>query len=216
MNKKPDTSSLIKLKPHEHIEEIIQKITPFAEQFIASRGDVLQYNIARKHQCYLLHSGSITLNRRGDGMVLNKENAPFILGVSNQYTTTSTLYVKVMENSLLSRLSVERFNLLTESYNLWQNLCFLLIYNAARVYEHSTIISQMSSYDVIRFQLNELISEPDEIRLNTTASTYILGRTYLSRSWVMRILSALKNEGHITLHRGILVKITALPDSLQV
>lgn len=215
MNKQPDISSLIKFKPVDHIEHIIQKVSPFAESFIAARGEVLRYNVASKHQCYLLHSGSITLNRRGDGMVLNKEHAPFIMGVSNQYSTAGNLYVKVVENAQLSRLSVERFNLLTESYNLWQDLCFLLVYNASRVYEHSTVISQMSSYEVIRFQLHELINEPDEIRMNTTAAGYILGRTYLSRSWVMRILSVLKNEGHITLRRGILVKLGPLPESLQ-
>ncbi|ENE1421905.1 helix-turn-helix domain-containing protein [Salmonella enterica] len=214
MNKQPDQSSLIKFKPVGHIEQIIHKVSPFAETFIATKGEVLRYNVANQHHCYLLHSGSITLNRRGDGMVLNREQAPFILGVSNQYSTAGNLYVKVVENAQLSRLSVERFNLLTESYNLWQSLCFLLVYNASRVYEHSTVISQMSSYEVIRFQLNELKNEPDEIRLTTTAASYILNRTYLSRSWVMRILSVLKNEGYITLRRGILMKIGPLPESL--
>ncbi|WJV38364.1 helix-turn-helix domain-containing protein [Raoultella terrigena] len=214
MNTKIDISSLIQFKPLEEIETILQKVSPFAEPFIATRGEILRYNKANKHQCYLLHSGSVTLNRRGDGMVLNTENAPFILGVSNQHASNGNLYVKVVENAHLSRLSVERFNLLTESYNLWKSLCYLLIYNASRVYAHSTMISQMSSYDLIRFQLKELMDERDEIRKNTTAANYIMNRTYLSRSGVMRILSVLKNEGYITLQRGVLVKLSELPESL--
>lgn len=164
---------------------------------------------------FLLHSGSVTLSRRGDGMVLNTEKAPFILGVSNQYGSNDNVYVKIVENSQLSRLSVERFNLLIESYNLWQSLSYLLIYNASRVYAHSTVISQMSSYDLICYQLQQLMDEPEGIRSNITAANYIMNRTYLSRSGVMRILSALRNEQYINLHRGILISIRELPSALK-
>ncbi|MDR9891637.1 helix-turn-helix domain-containing protein [Pseudenterobacter timonensis] len=214
MNTKCDISSLIQYKPIEEIENIIQKVSPFANPFTAARGEILRYTAGNKPHCYLLHSGSVTLNRRGDGMVLNTENAPFVLGVSNQYASNGNLYLKVVENAQLSRLSVERFNLLTESYNLWRDLSYLMIYNVSRVYAHITMISQMSSYDLIRFQLQELMDEPDAIRLNTTAANYIMNRTYLSRSGVMRILSVLRNKGYITLQRGVLVRLDALPESL--
>lgn len=215
MNEKASPSSLIQFKPLTEIEAILDKISPFAEPFIAARGEVLQYNVGGKQQSYLLHSGSITLNRRGDGMILNKQSAPFILGVSNQYSSSGNLYVKVVENSQLSRLSAERFNLLIGSYNLWQELSYLLIYNASAMYAHSAMNSQMSSYDLIRFQLNELMKEPDTIRLSTTAANYILNRTYLSRSCVMRIIALLRNEGYITLQRGVLVHLESLPESLR-
>ncbi|MCG0457721.1 helix-turn-helix domain-containing protein [Enterobacter cloacae complex sp. ECC445] len=214
MNTKLDLNSLIQFKPIEQIEDIFQKVSPFAEPFVAARGEILRYKRMNTHQCFLLHSGTVTLNRRGDGMVLNTEKAPFILGVSNQYSSNDNVYVKVVENSQLSRLSVERFNLLTESYNLWQSLCFVLIYNASRVFAHSTLISQMSSYDLIRFQLQQLMDEPERIRRTTTAANYIMNRTYLSRSGVMRILSLLRSEGYISLQRGILVKIQELPETL--
>ncbi|WP_049292243.1 helix-turn-helix domain-containing protein [Franconibacter helveticus] len=215
MNKTASPSSFIQLKPLAEIEAILDKVSPFAEPFIATRGEVLQYNISGKHQSYLLHSGSITLNRRGDGMILKKESAPFILGVSNQYSSNGSLYVKAIENSQLSRLSAERFNLLIGSYNLWQELSYLLIYNASSMYAHSAMNSQMSSYDLIRFQLNELMNEPDNIRQSTTAANYILNRTYLSRSSVMRIIASLRNEGYITLQRGVLVHLANLPESFR-
>ncbi|HEC0404118.1 TPA: helix-turn-helix domain-containing protein [Klebsiella aerogenes] len=211
MNTITECSVLSKSKPVKEIQYIIEKVAPFAEPFTASKGEVLRYNIASKHNCYILHTGSVTLNRRGDGLILNAENAPFILGVSNQFATSENLYVKVMEDSQMSRLSVERFNLLAESYNLWQNLCYLLIYNATKVYSHASMICQLSSYDLIKFQLQELINEPEKIRLNITAANYILNRTYLSRSGVMRILASLKTQGHIILQRGILIKINNLP-----
>jgi len=215
MNSKAELSSLVKFKPLAEIENIIQRVAPFAEPFIAAKGEILRYNIASKHQCYLLHNGRVNLHRRGDGMVLNTESAPFVLGLSNQYSTSGNMYIKVVENAQISRLTMERFNLLAESYGLWQDLCRLLIYNASRIYEHSTIISRMSSYDLIRFQLQELKNEPDGVRLKTTAANYIMDRTYLSRSGVMKILSVLRNGGHICLHRGVLVELNDLPESLS-
>lgn len=215
MNIQSDLNLLIRFKPTEHIEDIIKKVSPFSEPFIAARGDILRYKKMNVNQCYLLHSGSVTLNRRGDGMVLNTYKAPFIMGVSNQYGSEDNIYIKVVEDSQLSRLSVERFTLLAESYNLWRSLCYLLIYSSSRAYVHSAHLSQMSSYDLIRYQLQQLMVEPDRVRLNTTAANYIMNRTYLSRSGVMRILSVLRNEGHIMLQRGILFRLNELPESLS-
>lgn len=144
-------------------------------------------------------------------MVLNSEQATFIMGISNQFSQTENLYVRVNENAVMSRLPLERFNLLIESFGLWESLCKLVIYTASRVYEHCTLISQMSSYEIIRFQLLELMNESERIRSNITAANYIQSRTYLSRSGIMRILADLRDAGCVELKRGILISINHLP-----
>lgn len=95
--------------------------------------------------------------------------------------------------------------------DLWEHFSKLLIYTASRVYEHCAQISQMSAYDIIRFQLVELMQEPEAIRLNTTAAAYIKSRTYLSRSGIMRILAELRTGKYITMERGILLELHHLP-----
>lgn len=144
-------------------------------------------------------------------MVLNSERATFIMGVSNQFAQSENLYLRITEDAQMSCLPLERFNLLIESFELWESLCKLLIYTASRVYEHCTLISQMSSYEIIRFQLQELMKESDRIRASITAANYIKSRTYLSRSGIMRILADLRDAGCIELNRGILVSIKNLP-----
>ena len=145
-------------------------------------------------------------------MVITSESAPFILGVSNQLSKNEQLYVRVLDEVKAVRLPLERFNLLVEKENLWENVAHLLIYTASRVYEHCTLMSQMSSYGIIRYQLSELMNEPASIRLTTTAANYIGSRTYLSRSGIMRILSDLRRAGYITIERGILLSMGCLPD----
>ncbi|MBL5886370.1 helix-turn-helix domain-containing protein [Lelliottia aquatilis] len=184
---------------------------PFATVFSSARGSLLRYDLNNKHQCYLLHKGSIALHRRGDGIILNSESGPFILGISNQLARDEHLYIRVTEESCMGRMPLERFNLIIEKYQLWESLSKTLIYTASRVYEHCTLISQMSAYEIIRFQLLELMGEPASIRLNITAANYIKGRTYLSRSGIMRILAELRKAGYIELERGVLCAIQKLP-----
>lgn len=205
-----DNSTVLQLKPYKHIEKIIDTLLPFAERKILSKGEVVHYYKSDIRQCFLLIQGSVALHRRGDGIVLNSESAPFILGVSSQFSSEH-LYVRALETSEVAAVPLERFNSVVAQQNLWEHFSNLLIYTASRVYEHCAQISQMSAYDIIRFQLVELMQEPEAIRLNTTAAAYIKSRTYLSRSGIMRILAELRTGKYITMARGVLIDIHHLP-----
>lgn len=201
---------VLALKPFSDIETLLTHILPFAERMVISRGDIVNYYSDETQQCLLLLNGSVALHRRGDGIVLNSESSPFLLGVSSQLATEH-LYVRALETSEIARLPLDCFNRIVAQDKLWENFARLLVYTASRVYEHCALISQMSAYDIIRFQLVELMQEHDAIRNNITAAAYIKSRTYLSRSGIMRILAELRTGGYITMHRGILIEINRLP-----
>ena len=203
-------STVLGVKPFEHIVKIIDNILPFAERRIVSKGDIVHYYQNDIRQCFLLTQGCVALHRRGDGIVLNSESSPFILGVSSQFSSEH-LYVRALETSEIAAVSLERFNHVVAQQNLWEHFSKLLIYTASRVYEHCAQISQMSAYDIIRFQLVELMQEPDAIRKNITAAAYIKSRTYLSRSGIMRILAELRTGKYITMERGVLLDVHHLP-----
>ncbi|MHA0936078.1 helix-turn-helix domain-containing protein [Enterobacter kobei] len=203
-------SSVLDLKPFAHIDTLIKHVLPVANRMIIGRGETVHYYKDDIRQCFLLLQGSVALHRRGDGIVLNSESTPFILGVSSQFSSEH-LYVRALETAEIARVPLESFNQIVSQHNLWEHFSKLLIYTASRVYEHCAQISQMSAYDIIRFQLVELMQEPDAIRLNTTAAAYIKSRTYLSSSGIMRILSELRTGKYITMERGVLLDIHHLP-----
>ena len=205
-----DKSLALELKPFRHIEALIKHVLPAAERVVIGRGDVVHYYKDDIRQCFLLLQGSVALHRRGDGIVLNSESAPFILGVSSQFSSEH-LYVRALETSEIARVPLDCFNHIVAQLDLWEHFSKLLIYTASRVYEHCAQISQMSAYDIIRFQLVELMQEPDAIRQQITAAAYIKSRTYLSRSGIMRILAELRTGNYITMERGILLDINHLP-----
>nr|WP_117025050.1 winged helix-turn-helix transcriptional regulator [Klebsiella pneumoniae] len=205
-----DKSLALELKPFRHIEALIKHVLPATERVVIGRGDVVHYYKDDIRQCFLLLQGSVALHRRGDGIVLNSESAPFILGVSSQFSSEH-LYVRALETSEIARVPLDCFNHIVAQLDLWEHFSKLLIYTASRVYEHCAQISQMSAYDIIRFQLVELMQEPDAIRQKITAAAYIKSRTYLSRSGIMRILAELRTGKYITMERGILLDINHLP-----
>jgi CRP-like cAMP-binding protein len=211
MNTRPTLGDVftpdVLVKPENDIKNIIETLAPFSHRFTASRGEILRFTVNGKKTCYLLHSGSINIIRRGDGVVLHSEPAPALFGTTSLITLADNIYIRVTEDAQISRLSLERFNLVIESFGLWENLCKTLIYNVSIVFDHCSRIAQMSSHELITYQLKQLMKESERVRLTVTAANYISSRTYLSRSSIMRILAELRDSGHITLHRGILINM---------
>lgn len=204
-------TSIISKKPTQNIGKLLEYIVPYGEEIEICKSEILRYQLNGKRFCYLLMRGSASLNRRGDGMIINSEHSPFIMGISNQFSSGDKLYIRALEHSTLIRLPLERFNLLIDKFVLWEHVCALLVYTASRVYEHCTMISQMSSYDIVKYQLNQLMLESPFFRANITAANYVKERTYLSRSGIMRIISDLRNAGYISLEKGVLININKLP-----
>ena len=66
-------------------------------------------------------------------------------------------------------------------------------------------------FEQVRYQLFELMSKPQTLRESITAENYIRGKTRLSRSAVMNVLSALKAGGYITILNGHLKEIKHIP-----
>lgn len=199
------------VKPVKHIQNIIDYTSPYSSSLLVPRGGILDYMSDNIQHCYFLLEGSITLNRRWDGMVLNSQQYPFISGVSHQLSCGDNLYVRTAESSRLCKMPLERFNLLIEKYALWESFCYLLIYTTSSIYEQCSAVSQMSSSEIVMYHLRQLMLEPSRIRNSMTAASYIMDKTLLSRSGIMRILRQLREAKFIILERGILVGINHLP-----
>lgn len=199
------------VKPIGHIQNLIKHLGAETDAEAVAGGEDLYFLKDNQPQCVLLHYGSIALYRRGDGLVLYSQTAPFIMGLSSHSPAPEQMYIKTRENCIISSLPVREANALIQRHNLWKDLSYLLIFTTSCIYSHYARLTQRSSYDIIKFQLEELINEPDCVRLNTSTASYIQQRSFLSRSGIMRILSELRAGGYITMEKGILIAIKHLP-----
>lgn len=202
---------LERMKPTADIERLMMHLNPELNNIKTYNNQIINYNTNKVRQCFLLHKGSVSLYRMVDGMVLNTESAPYVFGMSTQLTHADYLYIRVHDAAEISMLSIDRANEIIEEHNLWKNLAYLLIYTATRVYDHCTKISALTSYDVIRYQIYELMSETESVRRSVTIVKYVQDRTFLSRSGIMKILAELKKGDYIVTDKGMLVHINHIP-----
>lgn len=202
-----NTYDALSLKPVRHIECLIQYISPHANILETNSRHLVNFVSNNSRQCCLLLRGTASLFRSHDGFMLNSESAPYIFGLSNQFSNSDYLFMRTETTCQVAFISVDKANQIIAQENLWESLAKILIYTAGRVYEHCTRLVSPTSYDIIRTQLYELMREADELRLHTTAANYIQSRSFLSRSSIMKILADLKKGGYIITERGVLQEI---------
>lgn len=206
-----ENPNLLNKKPIGAIEVLFSHFLPLSKEVATKNKQEINYSSNKIRKCFLLHAGNVSLNRSIDGMMLNSESAPFVFGLSTQLTDHDYLFIRSHETSKISWLPLEVANQCIAENNLWRPLTELLIYNVTRIYDHCTKISSLSSYDIIRYQLYELMSEPEAIRLSITIANYVQSRTFLSRSTIMKILAQLKSGGYIITNKGLLLTINQIP-----
>ncbi len=100
--------------------------------------------------------------------------------------------------------------------NLWQEMAHILAQRLMVLRMRSQEMVGVDSYPMVRTLLTELADYPEEYRRQINALSFIQRRTNLSRSRVMSILAELRKGGYITVHRGVLEKITrTLPPTFK-
>lgn len=198
-------------KPVKYIQNLIGILHPLARPLKRQADHSLNAIDFDKRQCFLLHSGYVSLCRQSDGLVLNSECAPFIFGFSDLYQTTQNLTVYPGPKAQLSTLSLQNAWDVVEQENQWESLAKLLMFISGRIYDHCTRTSQVTSYETIRALLQELSAEPEGLRRSTPVLQYIQSRCFLSRSGIMSTLSQLRIGNYITIKNGRLEEIRFLP-----
>jgi len=90
-----------------------------------------------------------------------------------------------------------------------------LSYHTAYLFYRDALVVQQRTYAVIRNHLQEMGQLPEETRMRVSILDYIQERTYLSRSSVLNVLSALKSGNYIAFkRRGYLTGVNKLPERL--
>ena len=203
-------------KPLHDIEKIIHFLAPKCNKMLMEKRRNIGIVKENQHQCLVLFRGTMSLYRNNDGLVINSETGPFIFGINSQLRFSRHIYLRTQEASTIGLISINHAHNIIAEQQLWENVTRLLEYSSAKVYAHCFKVSKLSCYEIIVHQLIELNNEPVAIKNKTTAANYILSRTFLARSGVMRTLAKLKQLGAIELYRGVLVTIKQLPPSLKL
>ncbi|WP_236278971.1 helix-turn-helix domain-containing protein [Enterobacter bugandensis] len=172
----------------------------------------LNFVVGNERLCYVLLKGRVMIHRSNHDLAMATVQGPAVIGLSNLLQTQMRGYIKTFNNCDIVILKMEFVNETVKRHNLWEPLAYHLMSLAGKLFHSYEDLTGPSAYDIVIAQLYALSNEEPSFRLSVTAESYIRDKTHLSRSGVMRILSALKEGGYIDMQRGVLLNIIKLPE----
>ncbi|WP_097163355.1 winged helix-turn-helix transcriptional regulator [Enterobacter sp. CC120223-11] len=195
--------------PSPFSAEIIEHLLTQARTADHPKATLFHFVKKGERMCYIILSGSVSVIRNSDKRVLVNISAPLILGLN--IFGEDTIHIKLLSECQVGELPLETAMEIIRTRNLWEQMTYYMMSFSKKIWISSEMLSAGSSYDLIKYQLTELMKEPEDYRNNISADLYIKNKTNLSRSGIMRILAELKKGGYIVMLRGILLKINQLP-----
>lgn len=195
------------------INVLIHKLTPFIEFKSYSLGKRFTISATRQNHCYIVRSGAVSLVRQPDDILVDLLDAPTMRGIIPVHASSLSVHtLRVIEPAEIAIIEQERLSELLTQLQLWDVFAKHLQLVASAAAEVMFKLVSPSVFNIVRLQLYELMDRPQHIRESISAEKYIRGKTLVSRSAIMRVLSDLKTGGYISIENGILKGIKYIPD----
>lgn len=191
--------------------ELVDKLSPYVSFKKVPAYQRFYLSADGVNMCYIIRSGSIMARRDTDEIVIFSMPVPNIIGVANLLPPSAGIFLETRSEVEIATLTTERAQQLVSETNAWEALSGHLAKVTANLFTHNVIMTAPTAYEVLRFQLISLMQEEESIRETTSIVQYVLQRTRLSRSSVMKILAQLKQGGYIETEEGYLKKLHHLP-----
>jgi hypothetical protein len=199
-------------KPVDHIQVLIDSFLQEHRINNAKEGQKFPLVLREKRMCLFLVQGRCNIKRVGDSMIISRTEAPSIIGLNDLGPDSPNVVIQA--NSDIKYFQMTREDALrhVEEHHLWKPLAFVLMFISARFNDYLKDHVAIPTYNLICNLLQKLNEEDFETKATVSAAKYILDRTSLSRSGVMKVLSELSKGGYITISRGLLIRINHLPE----
>ncbi|MFZ3388077.1 helix-turn-helix domain-containing protein [Buttiauxella gaviniae] len=171
----------------------------------------LYYFVDGERMCYIIRSGVIKVRRDVDEFVMASLPTPNLTGMTNMLPDDAGLFLEMQTEAEIAIITTAEAHQIIAEADAWELLAGHIAKVSANLLKNNIIMTAPTTYEVVRFQLVMLLREPESIRNSVSAAKYILERTRLSRSTVMKILAQLKQGGYIQLDDGLLTAVNHLP-----
>lgn len=198
--------------PPQYAIEILEKMLPHITFKAYPVGYRISYSATKQSHVYLLRKGVISLYRQPDDILLDIFEASMLRGIIPLHDMSQSVFTfKAITSIEMAIVDRQKFENLLNQLDLWQTFASHLQLVSSMMTEILFKLISPSAFDIVRLQLYELMAKPEYIRETITIESYIKGKSRISRSAIMRILSELKKGGYITAENGILKKINYIP-----
>lgn len=193
-------------------ETLIDALLPHATIATYPPGQRFPLRVNDVAVCYIQLEGTTEFHRGPDGMVVTHIYAPAIVGLADvQFSTFRESWIESRELCRIATMNMEQAYEIIRQNDLMETLVGHINGVLGKLYYHTLQNTAPSAYEIIRYQLMELMTETEEFRASTTVEKYVRSKTNLSRSGILKILAELKTGSYVEMNEGRLVKINKLP-----
>lgn len=202
-------------KPIKEILFLIEKLCLYESYTllpIYQKENAITITCKNESLCFLLLSGGASISR-SDDLIIGRIESPMIIGLSTLYNFPSNYKVLPDLNAKFMLLPSDDVRACISEQNAWECVSVILSYNIYMLNYRDTISFGKDAYTLIKYAISAYLKLPIEIKNKETFPNFIIKRTLLSRSIVMRILRKLKKGGYIEVVKGRLINVDKLPDN---
>ncbi|MBS3045956.1 winged helix-turn-helix transcriptional regulator [Enterobacter mori] len=195
-----------------YVKELVECMSPSLtfQEYEPNKKFSFGYGVGQK--CIVIQSGFVSVHIDTDQLMLGGVfTGPTILGLCSLKTDQVQCALKIRSVSRLAVITMEELYSILAKEQIWELFARHLQVVSNKFLLNTFMLTAENAYSLIRHQLFELMYEPESYRAQTPVEHYIRGKTRLSRSGIMNILSKLKQGGYIVIENGILISINKLP-----
>lgn len=156
---------------------------------------------------YLLTKGRVDIWREVDNRLVETAFAPSILGLQGSVYRSHHYHLKFPAGAEVSTIPLQAAMEIIELQSLWRDVFYYQGYLNDRQLHHESMLINSSTYEIVCLFLKDLSHYSDSERAKLSVADYILQRSNLARSGVMKVLADLRFGGYIDIQHGKLIKI---------
>ncbi|NBC99022.1 hypothetical protein GV764_08315 [Atlantibacter hermannii] len=169
----------------------------------------------KAHTVTLIHGGQFSLIRSSDRLLFEKHTAPALFGLSGNPQTLSYLRIYADSQCHFQLVPLEAFMQRLEENHSLHLIPAVLSWHIESLLYRDEMMMGRNSYQMIKGNILHLNQLDEFMRAKINVADFIVKRTNLSRSIVMKVLSALRAKNYIDVKRGKLLTINQLPEKLN-
>ena len=169
----------------------------------------------KAHTVTLIHGGQFSIIRSSDRLLFEKQTAPALYGLSGNTRSLTYLRVYADTQCYFQLVPLEIFMQRLEDHHALHLIPPILSWHIENLLYRDEMMMGRNSYQMIKGNILHINQLDEFMRTKINVADFIVKRTNLSRSIVMKVLSAMRAKNHIDVKRGKLLSVNQLPEKLS-